>query len=276
MEIPPFAGFGLGMRKPHYSDFLKGSVPVDFVEVISENFMVEGGRPLRILREVRERYPMALHGVSMSIGSVDGLDGDYLRRLRDLVEVVDPLFVSDHLCWTRIEGFSSHDLLPLPYTEEALGIVAANVSRAQDFLGRAMLVENPSSYVQFDGADMSEWAFLDALCAKTGCGLLLDINNVFVSAQNHGFDAIAYLDGVPADRVRQIHLAGHSAGDTLLIDTHDADVCPSVWHLYGHVMPKLGPVATMIERDDHIPPLDELLSELSLARDIAAPARAAA
>ena len=267
MEISPFGGFGLGLRKPHYAEFLERQVAVDFVEVISENFMVDGGQPRRILREVRERYPVALHGVSMSIGSADGLDDDYLTRLRALVDEIEPLFVSDHLCWTRIGGFNSHDLLPLPYSSEALDIVAASVAQAQDRLGRAMLVENPSSYIAFDGAEMSEWEFLGALCGRTGCGLLLDINNVFVSAQNHGFDAIAYLDGVPFERVRQIHLAGHSVGEAMLIDTHDAPVCATVWDLYAHIIPKLGPVATMIERDDAIPPLAELLDELDLARD---------
>ena len=272
MTLPSFAGFGLGMRKPHYADYLDGSVPVDFVEVISENFMVDGGQPRRILRQVRDRYPVALHGVSMSVGSADGVDGDYLVRLRALIDEVEPLFVSDHLCWTRVEGFNSHDLLPLPYTMEALAIVADNIDRAQERLGRAMLIENPSSYIAFPGADMTEWEFLDQLCVRTGCGLLLDVNNVFVSARNHGFDALAYLDGVPTDRVRQIHLAGHSAGQAMLIDTHDAPVCADVWDLYRYVMPRLGPVATMIERDDSIPPLTELIDELELARGHAVPA----
>ena len=269
MDLPAFGGFGLGLRKPHYADFIDGQVPVDFVEVISENFMVDGGQPRRILREVREQYPVALHGVSMSIGSADGLDLDYLSRLRTLIGEIEPLFVSDHLCWTRIEGFNSHDLLPLPYTAEALDVVCANVSRAQDYVGRAMLVENPSSYIAFDGADMSEWEFLNALCRRTGCGLLLDVNNIFVSAQNHGFDALAYIDGVPAERVRQVHLAGHTVGEAMLIDTHDQPVCASVWNLYARLMPMLGPVATMIERDDDIPPLADLLAELDVARGIA-------
>jgi uncharacterized protein len=268
--IPSFAGFGLGLRKPHHSDFLEHRVPVDFLEVISENFMVDGGRPPQILREVRERYPVALHGVSMSIGSADGLDRAYLARLRALVDEIEPLFVSDHLSWTRIEGFSSHDLLPLPYTTEALDLVCANVDHAQNVLGRAMLIENPSTYIDFAHADMTEWQFLDALCARTGCGLLLDVNNVFVSASNHGFDALAYLDGVPHDRVRQIHLAGHSEGEQLLIDTHDGQVPTSVWDLYGYVLPQLGAVATMIERDDDIPPLRDLLAELDTARRITA------
>jgi uncharacterized protein (UPF0276 family) len=266
--IPHFAGFGLGLRKPHYPDFLEHRVGVDFVEVISENFMVAGGRPRQILYDVRARYPVALHGVSMSIGSADGLDGAYLARLRHLVDEIEPLFVSDHLSWSRIEGFNSHDLLPLPYTREALDLVAANVSRAQEALGRAMLIENPSTYIDFPDADMTEWEFLGALCERTGCGLLLDVNNVFVSATNHGFDPIAYLDGIPADRVRQIHLAGHSQGAELLIDTHDQPVPASVWDLYAHVLPRLGPVATMIERDDAIPPLADLLAELAIARRI--------
>jgi hypothetical protein len=268
--IPSFAGFGLGLRKPHYADFLSARVAVDFVEVISENFMVDGGKPRQVLRDVRACYPVALHGVSMSIGSADGLDGAYLARLRALVDEIEPLFVSDHLSWSRIEGFNSHDLLPLPYTSEALDLVAANIDRAQDALGRAMLVENPSTYIDFPDADMTEWQFLDALCARTGCGLLLDVNNVFVSATNHGFDPLEYLGGIPAARVRQIHLAGHSQGAELLIDTHDQPVPPSVWELYGHVLPRLGPVATMIERDDAIPPLADLLAELAIARRIGA------
>ena len=268
--IPSFPGFGLGLRKEHYADFLDHRVAVDFLEVISENFMIDGGRPRRILRDIRARYPVALHGVSMSIGSADGLDQAYLIRLRALVDDIEPLFVSDHLSWSRIEEFSSHDLLPLPYTQEAFDIVSANIDRAQNALGRAMLIENPSTYIDFAPADMTEWQFIDALCARTGCGLLLDVNNVFVSASNHGFDPIAYLNAVPHDRVRQIHLAGHSQGDHLLIDTHDRTVPPSVWQLYAHVLPKLGPVATMIERDDAIPPLLDLLTELGTARRIAA------
>lgn len=267
--IASFAGFGLGLRKPHYREFLQHRVAVDFVEVISENFMVDGGKPRQILRDVRARYPVALHGVSMSIGSADGLDDMYLSRLRALVDEIDPLFVSDHLSWSRIEGFNAHDLLPLPYTREALDVVCANIGRAQDALGREMLIENPSSYVDFAPADMSEWQFLDAVCACAGCGLLLDVNNVFVSAMNHGFDAIDYLDALPLDRVRQIHLAGHSQGRQLLIDTHDRPVPLPVWDLYVHAMRRLGPVATMIERDDDIPPLAELLAELDIARDIA-------
>ncbi len=268
ISAPRFSGYGLGLRKEHYRDFLETDVPVDFVEVISENFMVEGGQPRNILRQVRARHPVALHGVSMSIGSADGLDRAYLRRLKALADEIEPLFVSDHLSWSRFEGFNSHDLLPLPYTEETLKIVCANIDLAQDAIGRQMLFENPSSYIAFEGADMSEWEFLAAMSERTGCGLLLDLNNIYVSATNHGFDALAFLDGIPADRVRQVHLAGHSQGRDLLIDTHDKPVPPSVWALYDQAMAKLGPVATMIERDDDIPPLPELLDELAVARGI--------
>lgn len=265
---PPFAGYGLGLRKEHYQDFLETEVPVDFVEVISENFVVDGGRPRHVLREVRSRYPVVLHGVSMSVGSSDGLDRNYLQRLKALVDEIDPLYVSDHLSWSRIAGFNSHDLLPIPYTDEALNIVCANIAVAQDVLGRAMLFENPSSYLALPGATMTEWEFLAAMCDRTGCGLLLDVNNVFVSATNHGFDAQAYIDGIPAARVRQIHLAGHSQGRELLIDTHDNEVCEAVWQLYARVRSRVGHVATMIERDDNIPPLAGLLDELAVARAI--------
>jgi uncharacterized protein (UPF0276 family) len=267
---PLFSGYGVGLRKEHYRDFLETAVPVDFVEVISENFMVDGGQPRHILRQVRERYPVALHGVSMSIGSADGLDRDYLRRLKALVDETEPLFVSDHLSWSRIGRFNSHDLLPVPYTEEALDIVCANISMAQDALGRTMLFENPSSYLAVGAAAMTEWEFIAAMCRRTGCELLLDVNNVFVSATNHGFDALAFLDGIPAEHVRQIHLAGHSQGVDLLIDTHDREVCSDVWTLYARAIARLGPVATMIERDGDIPALASLLDELSIARRLGA------
>ncbi|NWA42173.1 DUF692 domain-containing protein [Pseudomonas reactans] len=267
---PHFSGYGLGLRKEHYCDFLETSVPVDFVEVISENFMVAGGQPRHILRQVRERYPVALHGVSMSIGTAEGLDGDYLKRLKSLVDEVEPLFVSDHLSWSRSGGFNSHDLLPVPYTDEALDRVCANIHQAQDALGRTMLFENPSSYLAFEGASMTEWEFIAAMAQRTGCELLLDVNNVFVSASNHGFDALAFLKGIPAERVRQVHLAGHSQGRDILIDSHDSPVCAGVWELYAQAMTRLGPVATMIERDDEIPPLAELLQELAMARTLGA------
>lgn len=271
MSLPaPFPGYGLGLRREHYTQFLESRVAVDFVEVISENFMVDGGQPRHILRQVRGRYPVVLHGVSMSIGSADGLRRDYLLHLKALVDEIDPLFVSDHLSWSRVEGFNSHDLLPLPYTAEALDIVCNNIDTAQEILGRAMLFENPSSYLGFAGADMTEWEFIAAMSKRTGCGLLLDVNNVYVSAINHGFDAHAFIEGIPADRVRQIHLAGHSQGTDLLIDTHDSPVIDGVWSLYAKAKSLCGPVATMIERDDNIPPLPELLAELDIARRLGA------
>lgn len=269
-SLPRFAGFGLGMRTEHYGAYLSGDAPVDFVEIISENFMGDGGRPLHTLDQVRQNYPIAMHGVSMSIGSADGVKSDYLARLKLLADRIDPLWISDHLCWTGIDGFNSHDLLPLPYTREALDIASANIAQAQDVLARPLLIENPSSYISFADDAMSEWEFLAELTRRTGCYLLLDINNVFVSATNHGFDPLAYLDGIPVDRVRQIHLAGHSAGqDGLLIDTHDHPVPDPVWALYAQAMPHLGDVAVMIERDDDIPPLDVLLGELAMARRLA-------
>lgn len=269
-SLPRFAGFGLGMRTEHYGAYLSGDAPVDFVEIISENFMGDGGRPLHTLDQVRQNYPIAMHGVSMSIGSADGVKSDYLARLKLLADRIDPLWISDHLCWTGIDGFNSHDLLPLPYTREALEIASANIAQAQDVLARPLLIENPSSYISFAYDAMSEWEFLAELTRRTGCYLLLDINNVFVSATNHGFDPLAYLDGIPVDRVRQIHLAGHSAGqDGLLIDTHDHPVPDPVWALYAQAMPHLGDVAVMIERDDDIPPLDVLLGELAMARRLA-------
>ncbi|WP_338525531.1 DUF692 domain-containing protein [Pseudomonas batumici] len=270
MSTSIFSGYGLGLRKEHYRDFLETRVPVDFVEVISENFMVDGGQPRHILRQIRERYPVALHGVSMSVGSADGLDSAYLHRLKALVDEIEPVFVSDHLSWSRIDHFNAHDLLPVPYTNEALDLVCANISRAQDVLGRTMLFENPSSYLAFGGASMTEWEFIAAMSKRTGCELLLDVNNLFVSASNHHFDALAFLDGLPTDRVRQIHLAGHSQGKELLIDTHDSPIRAEVWALYRVAIDRFGPLATMIERDDRIPPLADLLKELAIARTLGA------
>ncbi len=269
--IARFAGFGLGLRKEHHRDFLEHDQPVDFVEIISENFMACGGRPLRTLEAVRERHPVAMHGVSMSLGSPEGLDLRYLAELKTLVRRVDPLWVSDHLCWTRVGGYSTHDLLPLPYTDEALDVCIANVRHAQDALERPLLVENPSSYVTFAQSTMREWEFLAALADEAGCFLLLDVNNLWVSSVNLNFDPLAFLAGIPAERVRQIHLAGHRASpDGMLIDTHDAPVCPEVWNLYEAAVRRFGSCATMIERDDAIPPLDELLDELAIVRQRAA------
>ena len=274
-DIAPFHGFGLGLRKPHMAQFLEHRQPVDFLEVISENYMVDGGKPLRLLTEIRERYPVALHGVSMSIGAAGGLDMDYLARLKRLAQRIEPLWVSDHLCWTRTSAHNAHDLLPLPLTREALDAVCDNIDFAQGVLGRAMIFENPSSYVTFAADEMPEWEFLSQMVRRTGCGLLLDVNNIYVSAHNHGFSATDYLDGLPLDAVRQVHLAGHRDGP-ILVDTHDAPVSDGVWTLYEEAARRLGPVATMIERDDAIPPLPDLLNELDLARGVHAVAQTVA
>jgi uncharacterized protein (UPF0276 family) len=230
--------------------------------------MVDGGNPRHVLETVRRDTAVALHGVSMSIGSADGLDRNYLHRLRDLADWIEPLWVSDHVCWTRTSAHNSHDLLPLPYTCEALQVVCDNVDRAQDVLGRALVLENPSSYLAFPGDEMTEWAFIAAIAARTGCGLLLDLNNIVVSAHNHGFAPADYIAGLPLKRVRQVHLAGHTDG-AIKIDTHDHPVSADTWALYEQVMPMLSDVAVMIERDDNIPPLPELLHELEQARALA-------
>jgi len=271
---PGLTGFGLGLRPQHYPTFLDSPPEVDFLEIISENFMVAGGRPLATLDALRERYPMVMHGVSMSIGSADGVDLAYLRRLKTLADRVRPAWVSDHLCWTGVHGRNTHDLLPLPYTEEALAVVCDNIRIAQDVLERPMVIENPSSYLTFAASEMAEWAFLSEMCARSGCALLLDVNNIHVSAVNHGFDALEFLNNVPVDRVWQIHLAGHTANGDLLIDTHDQPVPDPVWRLYDAACRRFGPVATMIERDDNIPPLEDLLAELEGARLVAAGALA--
>ncbi len=264
-----FGGFGLGMRPPHFSAFMAGTVAVDFVEIISENFMVAGGRPHAVIEQVRSHYPLAMHGVSMSIGSAAGLDLAYLRRLKQRADEIDPLWISDHLCWTGTPQFNSHDLLPLPYTEEALSIVCRNIREAQDILGRQLVIENPSSYLTYAEDEMSEWAFIAEMAARADCYLLLDINNVFVSGSNNGFDPMDFINAVPAERVRQIHLAGHSAGKGgLLIDTHDHPVAKPVWDLYAKVIQKFDHAAIMIERDDDIPELSILMEELEMARNL--------
>lgn len=263
-------GFGLGLRPDHYPDFLAGPQPVDWLEIISENYMVPGGRPLAMLDRIRADYPVVMHGVSLSIGSDEPLDRDYLAALKALAERTQPLWISDHLCWTGINAHNSHDLLPLPYDAPALQCVVDNIGRVQDCLGRRILIENPSSYVTFRSSDRSEWEFLAEMAERADCLLLLDVNNIYVSARNHGFDPRDYLAALPANRIQQVHLAGHSDMGDYVIDTHDADVCDAVWDLYSIAISLFGPIATMIERDDDIPPLADLLAELDRARQLAA------
>jgi uncharacterized protein (UPF0276 family) len=269
-RILPSPGFGLGLRPDHYPDFLAGPQPVEWLEIISENYMVPGGRPLAMLDHIRADYPMVMHGVSLSIGSDEPLDRGYLAELKALADRVEPLWISDHLCWTGIDAHNSHDLLPLPYDAPALQCVVDNIGRVQDWLGRRILIENPSSYVTFRSSDRSEWDFLADMAERADCLLLLDVNNIYVSARNHDFDPLDYLAGLPANRIQQIHLAGHSDMGDYVIDTHDADVCDAVWDLYARAINMFGPIATMIERDDNIPPLADVIAELDRARTVAA------
>lgn len=264
----PFLGFGLGLRVDHYDTILDSEPAIDWFEILSENYLVPGGKPLHYLDRVRARWPLVMHGVSLSIGSTDPLDRDYLRQLKELATRVEPAWISDHLCWTGIAGKNMHDLLPLPYTEEAIDHVAARVREVQDFLGRRILLENVSSYVSYADSQLTEWDFLAAVCERADCLILFDVNNVYVSSRNHGFDPYIYLDAVPADRVQQIHLAGHEDHGDYIIDTHDHPVVDPVWALYADALKRFGPVSTMIERDDRIPPLDELVAELDRARRI--------
>ena len=274
------SGFGLGLRPQHFSDVLAAPPPagggdgagVDWFEVISENFMAVGGRPMANLMAVRERYPMAMHGVSLSIGGPDPLDRDYLLSLKDLADRIEPAVISDHLCWTGAHGINLHDLLPLPLTEETLDHVAARVREVQNVLGRRIALENASTYVTFTADSLTEWDFLTELTRRADCDLLLDVNNIYVSAFNHGFDAEAYLAGVPAERVKQVHLAGHENNGDHIVDTHNAPVADAVWELYRKAVRHFGVVPTMIERDADIPPFAELVDELAMARRLAAEA----
>lgn len=266
----PFQGFGLGLRPPHYNSYLAERQAVDWLEIISENCMVQGGKPLAMLDRIRADYPIAMHGVSMSIGSVSPLDRDYLQRLKALAHRVEPMWISDHLCWTGVHGTNLHDLFPLPYTEEALRHVAARVREVQDTLGRRLVLENVSSYIDYASSEMSEWAFITALAEEADCLLLLDVNNIYVSGMNHGFDPRTFIDGVPADRIQQIHVAGHSNMGDVIIDTHDAPVPDEVFDLYAYACQRFGQVSTMIERDDAIPPLADLIEELDRVRAVSA------
>jgi uncharacterized protein (UPF0276 family) len=266
MLVRPSVGFGLGLRVDHYEAILAARPNVDWFEVLTENYLVPGGKPLDYLMRFRERYPLAMHGVSLSIGSTAPLNHDYLQKVKALAARVEPLWVSDHLCWTGIGGRNTHDLLPLPYTEQALAHVVARVRTVQEVLGRRILLENVSSYVTFRDSHLHEWEFLAEVARRADCLILLDVNNIYVSAVNHGFDALSYLDAIPPERVQQIHLAGHENHGSYLVDTHDHPVPDPVWQLYTQALERCGAVSTMIERDDLIPPLEELCAELEQAR----------
>lgn len=270
MPMFPHIGHGVGLRTRHYPDLFAGEAEADWFEVISENFMIRGGRPLAALDRARAQVPVVLHGVSLSIGGCDPLDEQYLDDLAALIARVDPPWISDHLCWGSTGGHYAHDLLPLPFTEEALAHVAARVARVQERLGRRMLIENVSSYVTFAHSTMPEWEFLAALARRADCGILLDVNNVYVSATNHGFSPSDYLAGVPGERIGQLHLAGHTDAGTHLVDTHDHAVPDPVWAVYRETVERFGPIATLVEWDDHIPPFADVRAEAERARAIEA------
>lgn len=265
----PYLGYGLGLRKEHYETVLSERPDIDWFEIISENYMVAGGKPLDYLTRIREHYPMVMHGVSMSIGSTEPLNIEYLKQLKKLIHRVEPEWISDHLCWTGVNGLNLHDLMPLPYTEEAVQHVADRVCQVQDYLGRQILLENVSSYVSYKDSCMCEWEFLTQVAERADCHILLDINNIYVSAYNHNFDPYTYLISIPAERVYQFHLAGHTHENNLIIDTHDHPIADPVFDLYAAAIQHFGRVSTMIERDDNIPPLAELLHELNQVRSIA-------
>ena len=268
----PYLGMGVGLRTKHYPHVLehgpRGELSVDWFEAISENTMVPGGRPPRILDKVRAHFPVVLHGVSMNIGSTDPLDEAYLDRLDTLIRRVDPPWVSDHLCWTGVDGRTLHDLLPLPFTEETVRHVSGRILHVQERLGRRIAIENVSSYVTFTQDEMPEWDFVAEIARRADCGILLDVNNIFVSAHNHGYAPEAYLEGIPVDRVFQFHMAGHSEQGDLFIDTHDHPVKEEVWTLFEKALERFGAVSTLIEWDDHIPPFEELEAHAARAREI--------
>jgi uncharacterized protein (UPF0276 family) len=269
------AGFGLGLRTAHYAEILaEGSIAgerVDWFEAITENYLAAGGQPLYFLDQIRERWPIALHGVSLSIGSVDPLDLDYLADVKRLAQRIDPLCISDHLCWTAVGGVNSHDLLPMPFTPQAVDHIVPRIREVQARLERRILLENVSSYFQFVQGSMAEWQFVATIAEEADCHLLLDVNNLYVNSVNHAFDPYAYMDALTIERVAQLHVAGHSKNDALLIDTHDMPVPGAVWDLYAYAAARFPHAATLLERDDNIPALDELVDELDRARRLGRP-----
>jgi len=267
--LRPSLGFGLGLRVDHYEAILADRPAVDWFEALTENYLVPGGKPLDYLLRIRDRYPMVMHGVSLSIGSTQPLDRTYLAQVKALAARIEPEWISDHLCWTGIAGRNLHDLLPLPYTEEALANVVERVRIVQDLLGRRILLENVSSYLTYRDSPLTEWEFLREIAERADCLILLDVNNIYVSSVNHEFAPLDYLNAIPIERVQQIHLAGHENHGDYLVDTHDHPVPDPVWELYAAAVRRFGSVSTMIERDANIPPLEELCAELDAARRLA-------
>ena len=259
-------GVGIGLRIPHYHHILENKPVCDWFEIISENFMVDGGRPLYVLDQILEQYRVVQHGVSMYFGSVEPLNREHLRRLKKLVQRTKTPWVSDHLCWGSVDGTYSHDLLPMPYTFEAAKKTAQKIREARDFLEVPVVVENVSSYAEFHASEMSEWQFLAEVVEDADCGILLDVNNIYVSSQNHSFDPFEYVNNVPHQRVAQIHVAGHSKYEKYILDTHDHAVIDPVWQLYARAIELVGPTATLLEWDDHIPSFDEVHNEALKAK----------
>ncbi len=262
----PDLGFGVGLRSVHFSHILEHQPPVDWFEILSENYMDTGGRPLYVLDFVAERYPVVLHGVSMSVGSTDPIDFEYLRKLKALAKRTDARWVSDHLCWCGVSGLNVHDLLPMPYTDESLGHTVERVRAISEYLERPLVLENPSTYVEFASSTWTEWDFLGRLAEESGCGILLDVNNIYVSSFNHGFDPNVYVDSIPGDRVCQIHLAGHTHKGTHILDTHSDHVIERVWDLYRRAYQRMGGISTLLEWDESIPGFEVVHAEALKAR----------
>lgn len=261
-------GYGAGLRPPHYSYIMEHKPPIGWFEIISENYMDTDGRPRRMLEKIRADYPVVMHGVSLSIGTVDPLNSDYLRKLKDLAAWVDPPWISDHLCWTGIAHKNTHDLLPVPYTEEALAHIIERIRRVQDVLDRPLVLENPSTYLEFASSSMPEWEFMARMAEGADCALLLDVNNIYVSCYNHRWNPQTYIDALPLGRVAQIHLAGHTNKGTHIVDTHDGPIIDAVWNLYAYTVQRAArPVSTMIEWDDHIPEFPAIMAEIDKARE---------
>ncbi|MFA6303999.1 MAG: DUF692 domain-containing protein [Legionella sp.] len=266
----PFLGYGLGLRPDYYEEILALKPDIDWFEIITENYLVPGGKPLYYLDEIRKHYPLVMHGVSLSLASSDALDFNYLQEIKNLASRIEPVWISDHLCWTGVDNVNLHDLMPIPYTYEAINYLVPRIQQIQEFLGRRILIENVSSYLTYKQSEMTEWEFVRELVQRADCYILLDVNNVYVSSVNHQFNPLDYINAMPKERVAQIHLAGHSNEGAYIIDTHDAPVIQEVWDLYAKTIARLGPVSSMIERDDNMPAFAELLAEVRKTKSIAA------